>query len=35
MRAYLLGDSHAQVLGPVLQSLLQPKYDLSYEAFPG
>jgi len=35
MRAYLLGDSHAQVLGPVLQSLLAPKYDLTYEAFPG
>lgn len=35
LRAYLLGDSHAQVLGPVLQALLQPKYDLTYEAFPG
>lgn len=34
-RAYLLGDSHAQVLGPVLQALLQPRYDLTYEAFPG
>ena len=34
-RAYLLGDSHAQVLGPVLQGLLQPKCDLSYDAFSG